>query len=160
MTIDDELQERRARCGPHLARLAVLTASPPGTRPPAAAAAEVAEAAGAVVAQAEAAGRAVVSAAAHGQKTATGEFLTARLARLKTAADNAVTVAREGDDAALRASLRRFDALTTALWTVHQAVTIQIPRASRRHRPAVPVQQRGSDRLTAGHAMPGGAPAI
>lgn len=148
-TVDDELQRLRARCRPHLARLAVLTAGPPGTRPPAAAAAEVAEAAGAVVAQAEAAGRAVVSAAANGQKTATGEFLTARLVRLKTAADNAVTVARKGDGAALRASLRQFDSLTTALWTVHQAVIIPGPRAPRRHRPVVP---RGE--------MPGGAPAV
>jgi len=147
--VDDELQKLRARCRPHLARLAILTASPPETRPPAVAAAEVAEAAGAVVAQAEAAGRAVVSATAYGQRTATGEFLTARLARLKTAADNAVSVARKGDGAALRASLRQFDSLTTALWTVHQAVTIPGQRSPRRRRPVV---SQGE--------MPGGAPAL
>lgn len=120
---DRELAALRARRGPYLARLAVLAASPPGTPLPTGAATEVAEAAGAVLAQAEQA----VSAAACGQQAA-GEFLAARLARLKTAAANAVAAARSGDAAALRACLRQFDALTSALWTVHEAVTVPAPR--------------------------------
>jgi len=45
-------------------------------------------------------------------------FLAARLARLAAAADYVVTAARDGNAVALRQHLRRFDALTSALWTV------------------------------------------
>jgi hypothetical protein len=138
-TADDEPTAPRARCGPYLARLAVLADSPPGTPLPAGTAAEVAGAAGAVLTQAEQA----VSAAAAGQQAA-GEFLTARLARLKAAAGDAVTAARSGDAAALRACLRQFDALTSALWTVHEAVTVPAPRtpASGSPRRARPERRR------------------
>jgi len=118
MSTDNDLTALRARCGPHLARLALLAASPSGTALPAWAAAEVASAAGAVLAEAGEA----VSAAAAGRQATTGEFLTARLARLKAAADYAIAAARGGDAGALRACLRQFDALTSALWTVHEAV--------------------------------------
>ena len=125
--IDDELRALHIQCGPYLARLAVLAGGTRGTPLPAGAAAEVAAAVGGVVAQAEAAGRAVVSAAAEKQQAATGEFLTARLARLKSAADDVVTAARDGQDAALCSRLRHFGTLTAALWAVHQAVTIRAP---------------------------------
>lgn len=130
-TADNETPTLRARCGPYLARLAVLADRPPGTLLPTGAAAEVAAAAGAVLAQAEEA----ISAAAAVQHSATGEFLAARLARLKTAADDAVTAARGGDVATLRGRLRQFGVLTSALWTVHEAVIIPAPRIPARGLP-------------------------
>jgi hypothetical protein len=122
-----EPQAFRAR-RPHLALLAVLTDSQPGAPLPAGAAAEVAEAAGEILAQAEAA----VSEAVAGRHPATGEFLTARLTRLKAAADDAVAAARGGDAADLRACVLRFGTLTSALWTVREAVVIPAPRDPRR----------------------------
>ena len=121
---DNELTALRARCMPYLARLAGLASTPSGTPLPAGADAEVAEATGAVLAQT---GKAV-SVAVTGWPATTGEFLTARLTRLRTAASDAVAAARSGDAAALRARLRQFDALTSALWTVHEALAVPAPR--------------------------------
>lgn len=124
-TTDNDLSEIRARCGPHLARLAALADSPPGTPLSSRAATEVAAAAGAVLAQAEQA----VFGAVDGQ-TAAGEFLAARLARLKVSAGNAVMAAHGGNVATLRACLHHFGALTSALWTVHEAVTVPVRRVT------------------------------
>lgn len=131
---DKKLTALRACCGPYLARLAVLAGSPPGTPLPPGAAAEVAEATRAVLAQA---GR-VMPAAATGRPAATGEFLLALLARLEAAADGAVTAARSGYAATLRAYLRQFDALASALWAVHEAVAFPPPQSPPpgRHHPA------------------------
>lgn len=128
--IDDELSACRARCGPYLARLALLAGSPPSAPLPAGAATDVAVAVDAILVQVEAAGRVVMSSAAGSQRTAIGEFLTARLVRLETAAGDAITAAYGGDATVLRARLRQFDTLTTALWTVQQAVAIPAPRPS------------------------------
>ena len=49
-------------------------------------------------------------------------FLWVRLTRLARAADDAVNAARTGDASGLRGHLARFSALTTAFWTVQQAV--------------------------------------
>jgi hypothetical protein len=49
-------------------------------------------------------------------------FLRVRLDRLAVAADAAMTAAREGDSGEMRRHLRRFDALTSAIWTVQVAV--------------------------------------
>jgi hypothetical protein len=123
---DDELTALRALCGPYLAQLATLAGSSPGTPLPPGAATEVAESTRAVLAQA---GQAVTAAAADRQAT-TGEFLVALLNRLEIAADGAVTAAREGYGATLRACLREFDALTSTLWAVHEAV-LSRPQSSR-----------------------------
>jgi len=45
-----------------------------------------------------------------------------RLDRLAAAADDAITAARQGDSGGMRLYLRRFDALTSDIWTVHDAV--------------------------------------
>lgn len=120
MTDDNDVTSPQARCRPHLARLGLLAAGPPGTPLPADAAADVANLICAVLAEAE---QAVSMAAASGQ-TAAGTLLLARLARLATAGAAAVSAARSGDAATLRSCLRQFAALTSALWTVHEAVTV------------------------------------
>jgi hypothetical protein len=45
-----------------------------------------------------------------------------RLDRLAVAAEDAIAAARAGDPGEMRGHLRRFDALTSALWTVQDAV--------------------------------------
>ena len=136
---DDELQALRARCGRYLARLAVLAGGPPGTPLPRGTAARVTEAVNAVVAQAEAAGQAVLPVAADGRQKATREFLAARLIRLKAVAGDTITAARDGDLAALHAQLRQLDAMTAALWTVHEAVAISAPAPPGAGRAASPL---------------------
>jgi len=128
MAVTDDVHAHHARCGPYLARLAVLAQHPADAPLPPGAAAEAAAAAGAVLAEAQAAGHAVVTGAAAGERPRVAEFLAARLARLSAVATAAVSAARGGDTAALRSELRRFEALTAALWTVHGAVTIPAPR--------------------------------
>ena len=44
------------------------------------------------------------------------------LDRLAAAANDAIAAARTGDSGAMRRHLRRFDALTSAIWTVQNAV--------------------------------------
>lgn len=87
---------------------------------PARQAAEIRDAANAVIAEVEAASRATPGAGEHG--AGAGPFLWVRIARLAMAADDAVTAARSGDIAALDAHLRHFDALTSAIWTVQREV--------------------------------------
>jgi hypothetical protein len=45
-----------------------------------------------------------------------------RLERLAASADDAIAAAREGNSAAMRRHLNRFDTLTSAIWAVQQAV--------------------------------------
>jgi hypothetical protein len=82
----------------------------------------VARATGAVLAEAEAAGQAARAAAVDGHRPRYEAFLRVRLERLAAAADDAIAAARDGDSAAMRRHLNRFDALTSAIWTVQQAV--------------------------------------
>lgn len=117
---DDGKTTLHARCGPCLVRLAALAESPPGAPLPSGAAQEVAEATEAVLARAEEA----VSGSAAGRQMATAEFLTARITRLKAAAGCAVIAARSGDVITLRACLRQFDALNSALWEVYEALAV------------------------------------
>jgi len=51
-----------------------------------------------------------------------GTLLRVRLDRLAAAADNAIAAARAGDFGEMRQYLRRFDTLTSAIWTVQDAV--------------------------------------
>lgn len=87
---------------------------------PARQAAEIRDATNTVIAEVEAASRAVLGDGGH--QPGAGAFLRVRVTRLATAADDAVSAARSGDRAALDAHLRHFDALTSALWTVRDAV--------------------------------------
>ena len=51
-----------------------------------------------------------------------GAFLRVRLDRLATAASDAIAAARAGDFGEMRRHLCRFDVLTSAIWTVQDAV--------------------------------------
>jgi hypothetical protein len=113
-----DIRDHHVRCEPHLARLQ-LTARYEAHEPlPAGLPDEVIEATGAVLAEAQAAGRVMVAALASGQRRAVTAFLDARLVRLAAAADEMAAAAKDEDVAALRRHLRKFEVLTSALWTV------------------------------------------
>ncbi len=131
MTADDEIKNHQVRCQPYLLELHVLARIEAG---PAPTAAQVGKTTGAIIAEVGAASRAVL-AAGHGcRHPGAGPFLQVRLNRLVTAADEAVAAARDGDSTALRRALHRFEALTSAIWTVQDsvrepAVTARPPRS-------------------------------
>jgi hypothetical protein len=123
MTLADRIDDHQASCQPQLLRLRMLVRGETGAALPWQVAAEVREAANAVIAEAEAAGRAALAAAAGSRgELEAGTFLWVRLARLAEAADEAVSAARDGDASALRRHLRQFDALASAIWSVQHAV--------------------------------------
>ena len=122
-----------ARCVPLLARLRLLARDGAGAPLPPGAAGEVGHAATAIVAEADAAGHAAVAAVAETGRGSAAVFLAARQARLAAAADDVVAAAADGSAAALSRHLRRFEALTSALWTVQHAICAP---AHRRSRPA------------------------
>ena len=128
MTVVGEIQDHRARCLSHLISLRMLAEGEAGLPLPRWAAAEVAQATGAILAEAEAAGRAALTAVRRRQNPMDGTFLRVRLDRLAAAADDAIAAARAGNSAAMGRHLRRFDALTSAIWTVQQAVYGSGPR--------------------------------
>ena len=70
------------------------------------------------MAETGAAGQAAVAAVAESRRGSAAVFLAARQARLVAAADEVAAAAADGSAAALSRPLRRFEALTTALWTV------------------------------------------
>ncbi len=82
---------------------------------------EVIQATEAILAEAEAAGRDARDArAAAGDDRGAGTFLSVRLNRLATGADDLVLAAGSGGFAQLRRYLHRFEVLTTAIWTVQR----------------------------------------
>jgi len=87
---------------------------------------EVVQATEAILAEAEAAGNDARAAAGPGAAT----FLSVRLSRLTAAAHDAIAAAGEGDSGQLRRHLHRFEVLTSAIWTVQQAVSGPNPVAS------------------------------
>ena len=102
----------------------------PGAPLPPGAAGEVGQAARAIVAETGAAGQAAVAAVAEGRRGSAAVFLAARQARLAAAADEVVAAAADGSAAALSRPLRRFEALTTALWTVQSELRPASPPAA------------------------------
>ncbi len=116
---------------------------------------DIAQATNAILAEAEAAGRAAQAAQAaalsslgwgssgwsgswsQAGQLASGTFLQVRLNRLSAAAQDAVAAALAANNAELRCQLRRFESLTTAIWTVMQAVYGPVPQ-DQRQRPARP----------------------
>lgn len=136
MTIDDETEEHRVRCQPHLIALRMLAAGEAAAGFPRQAAADVIRATKAVLAEAEAADRTARTAGGDSPRCLrTGTFLGVRLSRLAAAADDAITAAAAGDSAQLRRHLRRFEALTSAIWTVQESVYGSGPRRRRPPRP-------------------------
>jgi hypothetical protein len=118
MTAAEEIQDHQARCQPDLLALRMLARN---GGEPARAAAEVGRATSAIMAEARAAGQAVLggrSCRHPGAET----FLRVRLNRLAKAAAEAVTAAQEDDAARLRHYLRRFEAVTSAIWTAELAL--------------------------------------
>jgi hypothetical protein len=115
----DEIQDHRTRCQPHLLRLRMLVRGEAGIPEPLQIVAEIAEATGAILAIAEAADNA---ARVNRASSMAGMFLRVRLNRLAAAAEDAITAARAEDYARMRHHLRRFEALTSAMWTVQDEV--------------------------------------
>ncbi len=118
MTTAHRTRECYTRCVPRLARLRLLAGDAAAAPLPPGAAGEVGQAARAIVAETGAAGQAAVDAVAESRRSSAAVFLAARQARLAAAADDLVAAAEDGSAAALSRPLRRFEALTTALWTV------------------------------------------
>jgi hypothetical protein len=123
MSVTDQIREHRARCLAPLISLRMLAQGEAGVPLPRWVVVEVAQATGMVLAEAEAAGRAALAAVGLGGNHPGDEtFLRVRLDRLAAAADRAIAAARAGDSGEMRAHLRRFGALTSAMWTVQDAV--------------------------------------
>ena len=128
MTFANQIRDHQSRCHPHLLRLRLVARGEANVTAPAQIVAEVRDATNAILTEAESAIRAALATAAdRPREPATETFLWARLARLATAADEAVSAARGGHAPGLRARLRRFDALTSAIWTVQHAAYGQVP---------------------------------
>jgi hypothetical protein len=123
MVVIDEIRDHQARCAVPLTNLRMLAHDDVGAPVPRRVVVEIAQATRAVLAEAEAAGRVVVAAADAWSGHPGGRtFLQARLDRLAAAADAAIAAARAGDFAEMSRDLRRFDALTAAIWTVQDAM--------------------------------------
>ncbi len=123
MAITGPIQAHEARCQPHLLRLEMVARGDAGAMLTPRDLAEVIQATEAVVAEAEAAGHdARAAAGPRAGDPGAATFLRVRLNRLTAAANDAIASARAGECAQMRRHLRRFDALTTAIWTVQQAV--------------------------------------
>jgi len=120
MTFADEIDNHRSRCQEHLLRLRILAGTLGDTAPSRDVSAEIRDATNAIIAEAEAMSRvAIRTAGEHGVQAET--FLWVRITRLAAAADRAVGAARSRDISGLRAHLRHFDALTSAIWAVERA---------------------------------------
>lgn len=123
MSVADQIQDHQARCVAALISLRMLAQGEAGLPLPRWVVVEVAQATGTVLAEAEAASHAVLTAAGvGGDRPESGIFLRVRLDRLAVAANDAITAARMGESGEMRRHLRRFDALTSAIWTVQDAV--------------------------------------
>jgi hypothetical protein len=123
MSVTDQIQEHRARCVAPLIGLQMLAQGEAGTPLPRWVVVEVAQATSTVLAEAEAAGRAALAAVGvSGDHPGDQTLLGVRLDRLAAAAEDAIAAARAGDSGQMRGHLRRFDALTSAMWTVQDAV--------------------------------------
>jgi hypothetical protein len=116
MDVVDTLEDHQARCLPHLLSLRMLARYTPDAPLPWLAVAEVTQATEAILAEVEAAVW-----AATGGSPDPGIFLSVRLSRLAAAAGEAVAAAGAGDFTQLRGHLRRFEALTSAIWAVQDA---------------------------------------
>jgi hypothetical protein len=123
MSVADQIHDHQARCVAPLISLRMLAQGEAGTPLPRWVVIEVAQATAAVLAEAEGAGRTALSAArTRGDRPGYETFLRVRLDRLAAAAGDAITAARMGECGEMYRHLRRFEALTSAIWTVQDAV--------------------------------------
>ena len=116
MTVADRTERHQTCCLPHLLVLRMLASDDVEAPSPWLAMAKVAQATDAILAEAETAGR--EARAVGGDGPGPGIFLGVRLSRLAAAAGDAVAAAGAGDFTQLRRHLRRFEALTSAIWAV------------------------------------------
>ena len=129
MTFANQMRSHQSRCQPQLLKLRMLALIEVDAVLCRQATAEIRDATNAIIAEAEAMSFAALGGGGRREPEAE-TFLRARLIRLATAADQAVNAARSGDVSGLRAHLYRFDALTSAIWTVQRAVYGQEPGPS------------------------------
>jgi hypothetical protein len=123
MSVADQIHDHQARCVAPLISLRMLAQGEAGAALPRWVVVEIAQATGTVLAEAAAAGRAALAAAGvSGDHPGDGTFLRVRLDRLAAAADDAIAAARAGDSGEMRRLLRRFDTLTSAIWTVQDSL--------------------------------------
>jgi hypothetical protein len=122
MAAASEIRDHYAHCMPHLARRHMLDRHQAGVPRPPGLADEVSEPTSAILAEADAALRATVAAVPGARSRVVAGFLTDRVARLAATADEAVSAAKDGDAAAVRRCLLRFEVLTSAVWTVQVAM--------------------------------------
>ena len=94
---------------------------------------DVSEMTSAILAEADAALRAAVAAVPGARRRAVAGFLADRVTRLAATADEAVSAAKDGDAAAVRRCLRRFEVLTSAVWTAHNSPCPMRPSRCSRH---------------------------
>jgi hypothetical protein len=120
MASHSQLDDYQSRCRQQLLRLRILAGSQDGTELPRELAVEVRNATNAVIAEAEAMSRSAIQAGEQ-REPQTETFLWVRIARLAAVADRAVDAARSRDVSGLRALLRQFDTLTSAIWAVQHA---------------------------------------
>jgi hypothetical protein len=120
MTLADQPCYRRSRYDRQLLALRMLVLGQEGVPATRRLTTEVQDTTNGIVAEVEAMSRAVLM-AGRGEPGAE-TFLWVRVARLAMAADQAVDAARRGDVPGLRAHLHHFDTLTSAIWTVQQAM--------------------------------------
>jgi hypothetical protein len=127
MTIVDKIEDHQARCQLQLLKLRMIARYEPGTALTWHAVTEIVQATEAILAEAQAAGSDARAAAGPGAAT----FLNVRLSRLAAAANDAIVAAGDGDSGQLRRHLHRFEVLTSAIWTVQQAVSAPVPSRQR-----------------------------
>ena len=131
LTAAHRARECYTRCVLRLARLRLLAGDGAGPPLPPGAAGEAGQAAREIVAETGAAGQAAVASVAESRRGSAAVFLAARQARLAAAADEVVAAAEDGSAAMLSRPLRRFEALTTALWTVQSELRPASPAPAR-----------------------------
>ena len=123
MSVADQIKDHQARCLVPLISLRMLAQGEAGVPLPRWVVVEIAQATATVLAETEAAGQAVlIAAGVDSGHPGDGTFLRVRLDRLAVAASDAITAARAGNSGEMSRHLRRFDALTSAIWTVQDAV--------------------------------------
>jgi hypothetical protein len=123
MSVADQIRDHQARCTAPLISLRMLAQGEEGAALPRWVVVEVAQATATVLAEAEAAGLAALTAVGVSSgHPRDGTFLRVRLNRLAVAAEDAISAARAGNSGEMRRHLRRFDTLTSAIWTVQDSL--------------------------------------
>ncbi len=113
----------RERCAAELAWLRMLAAEQAGAALPPVFAQQLSRVMSAILTEAETAAQALAASAPDGRRAVEAtRFLSTRLARMATAAQDAASAAECGDAGALRQQLHRFEALTTAMWAVQASL--------------------------------------